>query len=285
MELISILESNNLKSRFVLADNGVLYITFDLFSNVGLTHGFSTRVGGVSTGIYKSMNLSFNRGDDEACVVENHKRFAAAVGYDYEKTVMSDQIHKTDIAHVTECDAGFYTRKGITGMDGLITDVPGVPLMTFYADCVPLFFYDPVKKVVAAAHSGWRGTVAGIGRVMVDKLVSDNGCNREDILAVVGPSICGDCYEVSSDVVDGFSEAYGRDMADSISRPHGDGKFLVDLWEANRYVLESAGIKKEHIQISGICTYHNPELMISHRETEGKRGNMAGVVVLCGDNA
>ena len=280
MELISILDTSNMKSRFVLADNGVLYITFDLFSRAGLTHGFSTRVGGVSSGIYKSMNLSFNRGDDEACVVENHKRFAEAVGYDYEKTVMSDQIHKTDIAHVTEKDSGFYSRKGITGMDGLITDVPGVPLMTFYADCVPLFFYDPVKKVVAAAHSGWRGTVAGIGRVMVDKLVGDNGCKREDVLAVVGPSICGNCYEVSSDVVDGFSDAYGKDMANSISSPHGDGKFLVDLWEANRYVLKSAGIKDEHIQVSGICTYHNPELMISHRETDGKRGNMAGVVVL-----
>ncbi len=270
-----------LASTIRTADNGVKYITFGIFDAAGLKHGFSTCVGGVSPARYQSMNLGFNRGDSYENVIANHKLFAEAVGYDHEKTVLSDQIHETHIAHVTEAYAGtgMDGNGGIKGMDGLITDVPGIPLMTFYADCVPLFFYDPVKKVIAAAHSGWRGTVSRIGKLMVDKLVSDNGCKRENILAVIGPSICGDCYEVSEDVADRFAETFPEDI-DNIAEKKSDGKYMLDLWEANRHILLSSGIKKENLETAGICTFHNPELMISHRKTGGIRGSMAGVVVL-----
>lgn len=270
-----------LATKIRTADNGVKYLTFGLFDRAGLKHGFSTSVGGVSPDMYQSMNLGFNRGDSYDNVITNHRLFAEAVGYEYKKTVLSDQIHETHIAHVTEADAGtgMDGNGGIKGMDGLITDVPGIPLMTFYADCVPLFFYDPVKKVAAAAHSGWRGTVSKIGNVMVDKLVSDNGCKREDILAVIGPSICKNCYEVSGDVAEKFARSFPDDI-DNIAFKKGNGKYMLDLWEANRHVLVSSGIKEENLEIAEICTFHNPGLMISHRKTGGIRGSMAGVVVL-----
>lgn len=265
-----------------MAYNGVVYLTFKLFVDAGLKHGFSTRIGGVSKGIYKSMNLSFQRGDDYDSVLENHRRFAEAVGYDHMSTVFSDQVHGVHIAQVGAGDRGhgMHGEKGINEADGLVTDEPGVPLMTFYADCVPLFFYDPVKKVIASSHSGWRGTVAGIGRHTVDFMNAEMGCKREDILAVIGPSICMDCYEVSADVAGQFEAAFPESVHKDILRGKKDNKYMLNLWNANRHILLDAGIKKEHIQLPDICTCHNPELMISHRETDGKRGNLAGVLIL-----
>ncbi len=269
-------------TKINIAANGVKYITFEILSKAGLKHGFSTCVGGVSAASYQSMNLGFNRGDSYENVIENHRLFSEAVGYDYKKTVLSDQIHGAKIVHVTEADAGcgMNGEGGIKDADGLITDVCGLPIMTFYADCVPLFFYDPVKRVIAAAHSGWRGTVCGIGRIMVDTLAADNGCRREDILAVIGPSICKSCYEVSEDVIEQFAGVFPEHVLDIIAVKNDKGKYMLDLWGANEYILKTAGISKEHLETSGLCTYHNPELMISHRKTGGIRGSMAGVLVL-----
>lgn len=265
-----------------LAPNGVMYLTFKAFENAGLKHGFSTRIGGVSEGIYKSMNLSFSRGDEFDKVMENHRRFAEAVGYDHKSTVLSNQIHEVHVARVGAEDRGkgMDGGIGIEGADGLVTDEPGVPLMTFYADCVPLFFYDPVKKVIAASHSGWRGTVAGMGKVTVEYMCSEMGCKREDILAVIGPSICMDCYEVSEDVAEKFMETFAEGVHDDILRKKPDNKYLLNLWNANKHVLLNAGLKPDNITMPEICTFHNPEIMISHRYTDGKRGSLAGVVVL-----
>lgn len=264
------------------AENGVVYLTFDLLEIAGVRHGFSTRKGGVSKGIYESMNLSFQRGDEFEHVLENHKLFADAVGYDYRDTVFSDQIHCTKIAKVTVEDKGRGMRgeKGIPEMDGLVTDIPGIPLMTFYADCVPLLFYDPVRSVIGAAHAGWRGTVAGMGKCMVDYLHDNMGCSRENILAVIGPSICMECYEVSGDVAEQFFEAFPEENHSDILCRKENGAYLLDLWKANRLILEGAGLKSGHIQSPDICTFHNPELMISHRHTGGRRGNMAAVIML-----
>lgn len=264
------------------APNGVKYLTFRLFEDAGLIHGFSTRIGGVSGGIYKSMNMSFQRGDEYDNVLENHRRFAEAVGYNYKDTVFSDQIHGTHIARVGASDRGqgMDGGKGIAGADGLVTDEPGVPLMTFYADCVPLFFFDPKKRVIAASHSGWRGTVAGIGRATVELMCDEMGCSREDILAVIGPSICMDCYEVSEDVACEFMDSFSEEAHKDILLKKDDGKYMLNLWKANEHILLDAGLRSDNITLPEICTCHNPELMISHRQTNGKRGNMAGVLVL-----
>lgn len=294
MELTNILDTNNrnrLKSIPVKkigkttvnkSENGVCFLTFDSLSKAGVVHGFSTREGGVSSGIYKSMNLSFMRGDEYENVRDNHRLFAEAVGYNYEDTVFSDQVHDTRIAYVTEKDKGLgmHGEKGLEGMDGLVTDIPDIPLMTFYADCVPLLFYDPVKRVIASSHSGWRGTVAGMGRITTEYLCNNMGCKRENIIAVIGPSICMDCYEVSEDVASCFLDAFAAKNHDEILRDKHNGKYQLNLWEANRIILENAGLKKENISMPDICTCHNPDIMISHRQTGGKRGNMAAVIML-----
>ena len=262
--------------------NGVIYITFDKLDRAGVVHGFSTRIGGVSKGYLGSMNLSFHRGDDPDAVMENHRRFADAVGYDYRKLVFSDQVHKTDIYKVTEKDAGkgIMRDTDIREIDGLMTNVPGIPLMTFYADCVPVFFYDPVKKVVAMNHSGWKGTVAKISRCMLSRLKEEYGTEASDLICAVGPSICKDCYEVSEDVAKQFMDAYTKAQVDEIVYDKGDGKYLLDLHRANYYNLVDFGVLPEKIDVTNICTCCNSDVLFSHRASHGLRGNLGAVIML-----
>lgn len=262
--------------------NGVIYITFDKLDRAGVVHGFSTRIGGVSKGYLGSMNLSFHRGDDPDAVMENHRRFADAVGYDYRKLVFSDQVHKTDIYKVTEKDAGkgIMRDTDIREIDGLMTNVPGIPLMTFYADCVPVFFYDPVKKVVAMNHSGWKGTVAKISRCMLSRLKEEYGTEASDLICAVGPSICKDCYEVSENVAKQFMDAYTKAQVDEIVYDKGDGKYLLDLHRANYYNLVDSGVLPEKIDVTNICTCCNSDVLFSHRASHGLRGNLGAVIML-----
>lgn len=269
--------------------NGVVYITFPLFEKEGLVHGFSTRVGGVSKGYLGKMNLSFQRGDDAEAVLENHRRLAGAVGYDCRHLVFSDQVHKTEVRRVyaSDCGKGIFTESDIRGVDGLITDDRNVVLMTFFADCVPLFFYDPVKRAIGASHSGWRGTAERMGKRTVHAMISEFGSRPEDILAVVGPSICRGCYEIGREVADVFYEAFDEKWHSEILFPDDIGKdtetkFHLDLWRANEIVLREAGIPEENIEISGLCTCCNPGLLFSHRASAGRRGNLAGAITLGG---
>lgn len=247
-----------------------------------LLHGFSTRLGGVSRGHLSSMNLSFSRGDDRDNVIENHRRFAEAAGYDYTKLVFSDQVHDTAIHTVSAEDIG----KGITvesdikNIDGLITNERGIPLITFYADCVPLYLYDPVNSVVALAHSGWKGTVNNIGGIMVRKMCGLYGSRPEDIVCAIGPSICMDCYEISRDVADKFREAYSDKEFDSFIADKGNDKFQLDLHKACKYNFINAGIDEEHIAMPDLCTCCNSSLLYSHRASGGMRGNLAAVIML-----
>ena len=188
--------SNENQSTMIQEKNGVPFITFSKLKEAGVTHGFSTRLGGVSQEHLASMNLSFARGDSPLNVHENFRRMGEAIGFTPEQLVFSDQQHQSVIRKVTKEDAGkgIVRTRDYTCVDGLVTDEPGLCLATFYADCVPLFFYDPVKKVVALAHSGWRGTVAKIGAKMVHLMERDYGCMDYNIIAAIGPSICKDCY-------------------------------------------------------------------------------------------
>ena len=160
------------KGISVVTRQEVPFIQFDMFRDMPVIHGFSTRLGGVSEGEWSSMNISFTRGDEDASVMENHRRFAQACGYDHTKLVFSDQVHKTNLRIVTkdDCGKGILRERDFAEIDGLITQEAGIPLMTFYADCVPLFLYDPVQHVIATAHSGWRGTVGRIGMIVVRKM-------------------------------------------------------------------------------------------------------------------
>ncbi len=270
-------------SQTLTANNkdGVIYYSFPAFDAIPFVrHGFSTRVGGVSTGIYASMNLSFTRGDDPQCVRENFDRFCAAVGVDSRHAVVAAQEHHTVVYNATAADRGrgVYRERGYTDIDGLLTSEPNVVLFTQYADCVPLFFVDPVRRVVGTAHAGWRGTAAGMGAVMVERMVADYGCRREDILAAVGPSIGPCCFEVDEPVRQAFAEAFPFSAACIVVGE--GGKSHIDLWEINRRTLLLAGITAEHITVTDVCTRCYPELLWSHRATGGERGSLAGCIAI-----
>ena len=288
--------NNHEKCCTINEKDGVTYITFPKLEahKEELIHAFSTRLGGVSKEHLSAMNLSFTRGDDPENVMENHRRFATCLGYDENRLVFSDQVHKTDFHKVTEddCGKGIIKESDIKEIDGLVTNVKNVPMITFYADCVPLMFYDPIQKVIAMAHSGWKGTIGRIGAKMVTFMGKEYGSKPEDIICVIAPSICQDCYEVSEDVavqfIEEFRDCYlntdgDKEIEDSMSEliyKKDNGKYQLNLHKACELILLQAGVLKEHIDITDICTCCNSELLFSHRASHGKRGNNAAVMML-----
>ncbi len=270
------------------------FLTFPVFDGLkGFSHGFSTRLGGVSTGEYSSMSLSFKRGDDREKVFENYKRLSEAAGFSLETAVCTDQTHTTNVRIVTAEDrgSGILKEKTYSDIDGMVTDEPDVTLVASFADCIPLFFIDPVKRAVGLSHSGWKGTAGKIGLRTVETMKSAFGSDPEDIFAAIGPGICVDCYEVSEDVAEKFEEAFSSDIAkkllikknsegsaNGLTPLEGGQKYLLDLWEANRQVLLEAGLKPSNIEVTDICTCCNPTLLFSHRASGGKHGNMAGFI-------
>lgn len=318
-------------------DGGKLeYLTFPSLEETGIVkHLFTTRLGGASEGEFSTMNLSFTRGDREYCVAENYRRIGRVLGCRPEDMTASHQTHTTNIRRVTAADRG----KGITclrdyeNIDGLITDEPGIMLVTYYADCVPLFFVDTVHRAVGLAHSGWRGTAAGMGGCMVRAMEEAYETNPEDLFVAIGPSICADCYEVEEDAAryfrgkrnsgslgsfcsqhrsfyEEFSSFTPKNAKDSVfHRPacwpwdceipqSGDmevskfpgvvrpgrrqGKYQLDLWEANRQNLLAAGVKNDRIAVTDICTCCNADYLFSHRASGGRRGNMGAFLGLKG---
>ena len=254
------------------------YLTFPLLEQTGLVrHLFTTRVGGASKGIYSSMNLSYTRGDEKEAVDENYRRIAGVLGCSMEDIVCSDQTHTVNLRVVTKQDGG----KGVTrskdyhDIDGLLTDEPGLVLATFYADCVPLYFVDTKNKAVALAHSGWRGTVARMGRCVVERMGKVYNTRPEDLVAAIGPSICQTCYEVSEDVAEAFLQEFKKPgQAEQILEEKGNGKYQLDLWRANEMILQEAGIPAAQIQVTDLCTCHNSDYLFSHRASHGRRGNL-----------
>lgn len=261
----------------------VLYLSYPLLKKTGIVnHGFSTRIGGVSEGIFSSMNLSFSRGDDEACVRENFKRMAETIGVEPNSLVFAAQTHTTNVRKVTAEDKG----KGIVypldyqDVDGLITNESGICLTTFYADCVPLFFIDPVHKAIGLSHSGWRGTVGKMGQETLRRMTEEYGTEAEDVIAAVGPSICQDCYEVSEDVIEKFKEAFDEIYWRELFYQKENNKYQLNLWKANEIILLEAGVPKENIAVTNVCTNCNSDVLFSHRATKGERGSLAAFMAL-----
>ncbi len=258
------------------------YLSFSSYEALPyIRHMFTTREGGVSKDIYESLNLSFTRGDDETAVLENYRRVAQALGTSIDHIVTSDQTHTTNVRPVGKEDLG----KGITrprdykDVDGMITDQPGVLLATFYADCVPLYFVDPVHKAIGLSHSGWRGTVGRMGQATVEAMERSFGSQPKDLLCAIGPSICQDCYEVSRDVAEAFIFAFPTHEKE-ILQAGALGKYQLDLWKANEIVLTEAGVLKENIDLAGLCTCCNSSILFSHRASKGKRGNLGAFLML-----
>ena len=269
------------KNLFINLKNGVKYITFPkLESRDEIRHIFSSRIGGVSTGRYSSMNLSFTNGDSRENVLKNYKILCEVADIDINNLVLSRQTHTNNVRIVSDKDRGTgIFKEPFTDVDGLITNTPGVALVTQYADCTPLLFFDPVKKVIASSHSGWRGTVKEIGKVTVQKMMDIFGSNPGDIIVGIGPCIAKCCYEVDMPVFEEFKKINYLDL-DKIFISKGNGKFMLDTAEANRQILVNIGIDERNIDISDLCTNCNCSELHSHRATKGERGNMAAIIEL-----
>ncbi len=270
-----------LRQNRVLIEGAALeYLTFPLLEQTGIVkHLFTTRLGGVSGGEFSAMNLSADRGDMPENVLENYRRIARVLGVSPEDMAASHQTHTTNIRRMTAADKG----KGIvrprdySDIDGMVTDEPGLVLVTFYADCVPLYFVDPIHHAIGLAHSGWRGTVGRMGEYMVRAMEEQFGTRPEELYAAIGPSICRDCYEVSEDVAEQFIDMLGEQVALPGKAP---GKYQLDLWLANELILRQSGLLPGHIAVTDICTCHNSGYLFSHRASGGKRGSLAAFLGL-----
>ena len=267
----------NDKSIWNLTESaGVPLLVSPLLEETGIVkQGFSTKLGGVSKGDCATMNISTTRGDDPEAVNENRRRLAAAIGVEESKMVYTNQTHTTNVVVVDETNYG----KTMPETDGMITNVPGLCLVTFYADCVPLYFVDPVHHAIGLSHSGWRGTVARMGKCTLEAMHNAFGTEASDVYCAIGPSICQDCYEISEDVAVQFMQAFPGHTSE-ILIDKGNGKYQLDLWKANEIVLLDAGVKKDHLEVTDVCTCCNPELLFSHRASHGKRGNLGAFLCL-----
>ncbi len=259
---------------------GVGLLTFESLDKVEFVrHGFSTKVGGVSENEFSTMNLVFGRGDPAENVEENYRRICKALDVESSLLVSGHQDHHTEIRRVTAEDGGMgiWKPKFEGSIDGLCTNDPGVTLVVYCADCVPLYFVDPVHRAIGLAHAGWRGTAAGMAKAMIERMKEEFGSDPADLIAAIGPSIGPDHFEVDSPCAEEFLKLAG---AEDFVRNDGNGKYHVDLWECNRRFMLDAGIPAEQITVGGVCTMCHDDLLFSHRATQGKRGGMAAFLTI-----
>lgn len=248
----------------------------------GSVHCFSTRLGGVSEGALSALNLGTHRGDKPENVRENYRILGQAAGFSPEELVFTRQEHTDLLLRVGKKDCGTgLAREQQTVCDGLLTDVPGVALVCFAADCTPVLLFDPVRQAIAAVHAGWRGTAQGIAGKAVERMRAEFGCEPENIRAAIGPCIGRCCFEVGPEVPDAMRRALGP-AAEAAIEPRGE-KYHVDLKLLNRMWLERAGVHT--VDISPDCTMCHPDRFWSHRVTGGVRGSQAAIIRLKGGAA
>jgi len=246
------------------------------FSEIG--HCYTTRKGGVSTDFFESMNPSFIRGDEAAAVKKNFEILAQKLGIGVSDFVLADQTHTTNVAVVTAADKGNGITKPLPykDVDGLVTNCRGVALMTYYADCVPLYFYDPIHHAIGMSHAGWRGTANNMVASTVKMMKAAFGTQPQDLVCAIGPCICQDCYEVGEDVARAFSPLFQDTTILKLGKQ--SGKFQLDLKAANQGLMQAQGI--QHIDVSSWCTKCHPDRFFSHRQLGTKRGTQAGIIFL-----
>jgi len=237
-----------------------------------LSAGFSSRRGGVSGEPWGSLNCGLHVGDRDEDVAENRRRVAEAAGFDFRRWTCAEQVHGVDVAVVTEADAGagrLSRADAVASKDALVTDAPGVMLNAFYADCVPIWFVDPANRAVGIAHAGWRGAVADVALETVRAMTRVYGSDPSEMLAAIGPSIRGCCYEVDDQVARHIPAG-----SESIKASDSPGRYLLDLAIFNRQKLTEAGILTKHIEITQYCTSCRTDLFFSHRKENGRTGRM-----------
>lgn len=281
--LVMMIYKNNEKIPRECIYNHVTVLKFPLLESIPLVeHLFTTKEGGVSKGDFATMNVSFTRGDDREDVLENYRRIAGIFDVELSDIVVSHQTHTTNVKRVTKEDGGkgvVYDRE-YENVDGLITNDKNLVLCTMYADCVPLYFVDVKNQAIGLSHSGWKGTAGKIGEKTLERMAEEFGTCPENVYVAIGPSICMDCYEVSADVIEAFSRIFTKQEMEQICYRKENGKYQLDLWKANEIILLNAGVLKEHIEVTRLCTHCNSDRMFSHRKTGDKRGNLGAFLCL-----
>lgn len=243
---------------------------------IGASHGFTTRLGGVSRGVLESLNIGIHRGDNWENVLENYGILGKALGFDSRMAVLSHQTHTDIVRRVSLADAGAgLFAPELTECDALITNEPGLALVVFTADCTPILLHDPVTGAVGAVHAGWRGTAAEIAGKTVLEMGKAFGTRPEDVFAAIGPNIGPCCFQTDADVPEAMVAALGEE-AKGFIRPEGE-KYYVNLKEMNALVLRRAGV--QNIDISGDCTACQCHRYWSHRVTGGVRGSQGAIIV------
>jgi polyphenol oxidase len=249
--------------------------------------GFTGRSGGSGSAPYSSLNVALHVDDDPVTVIHNREKIANTLDIPFEAWTCADQIHGHTVAVITKEQIGRGRKQlsdAIQGTDGMVTNEPGIWLNSFYADCVPLFFLDPVRGAVGIAHAGWKGTVGDIAGETVRVMQSVYGSKPNELLAAIGPSIGMCCYEVDSRVIDRVEQllevkGLTKEKGNLLSRK-GPDKAMLNLQELNRQLLIKEGILAIHIELSHLCTSCNTDLFFSHRKEEGRTGRMAAWIGL-----
>ncbi|MGI6686026.1 MAG: peptidoglycan editing factor PgeF [Bacillota bacterium] len=258
------------------------FYTVPAFSETGLVeHGFTCRLGGVSQGDFASFNLAFHVGDNPESVRKNRRKMVSLLGKDLDSLVAGEQVHSSHIHIVDVNDRGRGSASydsSIPGTDALITNLPGIILSSYYADCVPVFFLDPINKVIALAHAGWKGTVQNIAGLTIQKMTALFGTDPSNCLAAIGPSIGKCCFQVDQPVLEEF--ARDIDQYERFCCSQGKGKWFLDLPGINEHLLVQHGLKHQNITQSGICTSCQHEIFYSYRKDQGKTGRQAALMML-----
>lgn len=266
-------------TNFILKQvNNIWFGSFPLLTKAGVINACSCRLHGESEVAEGTLNLALHVGDAPELVLRNRERFAQAIGVDAQRFTTCAQVHGSEVAVVDEplVGAGALTLENtIAGTDALITNLRNVPLLLFYADCVPVLIADTKSSAIGLAHAGWRGTVAQIAKKTVQAMQQNFGCEPQHLVAAIAPSIGQCCYEVD-DFVRDKAQGYEEFFAPV---PKKFGRYLLDLWGYNKRELLEAGLRVENIAVSGVCTAHNHELFCSYRVEAGKTGRMG--VCLC----
>ena len=250
---------------------GIVYYEFTSLGNSGLlSHGIFSRLGGVSSPPWHSLNVGGGVGDNVAAVQANHRRIYGTLNLPAEHHATARQVGGDRVACVTAREAGHT----FPATDALVTNVPGIPLVMRFADCLPIMLYDPVQGVAGLVHAGWKGTVLRIVQAAVQTMAQNYGCLPANIRAGIGPGIGPCCYEVGADVMHLVQQElpYPRLLAQE------DGGVHLDLWEANRALLAETGVGQ--IEIAGLCTACHTEEWFSHRREKGRTGRFAAVLAL-----
>jgi polyphenol oxidase len=234
---------------------GLRVLVWPALGALGVDAVVTTRYGGVSSGPYESLNLGLHVGDDDSAVVENRRRAAGAIGASLGDLVVGDQVHGAAAAVVTAGHAGRGSQRlddALTGTDALVTDRPGLVLVTLVADCVPIILVDPAARVLATVHAGWRGTVAGVAGAALGVMAS-LGSRPDRVVAGIGPGVSPRTYVVGPEVASGVNGRFGT-AAGQLLTPVGAHRWLFDLPAANRLALIEAGVRASAVHVAPFDT-------------------------------